>query len=102
MGRRRGLHPSGGRSEQGWPGRGARRHRLVLPAVPGRLHHLRRLTMADWPEAAELEKYLDLSNDPASWTDQVERIMSAAIARVKGDVGQWDELVDEPDEALAQ
>ena len=58
--------------------------------------------MADWPEAAELEKYLDLSNDPASWTDQVERIMSAAIARVKGDVGQWDELVDEPDEALAQ
>ena len=58
--------------------------------------------MADWPEAAELEKYLDLSNDPASWTDQVERIMSAAIAIVKSDVGQWDELVDEPDAALAQ
>ena len=58
--------------------------------------------MADWPEAAELEKYLDLSNDPASWTDQVERIMAAAIAQVKADVGVWDELVDEPDEALAQ
>lgn len=58
--------------------------------------------MADWPEAAELEKFLDLSEDPASWTDQVERIMSAAIAIVKGDVGQWDELTDEPDDALAQ
>ena len=58
--------------------------------------------MADWPEAAELEKFLDLSNDPASWTDQVERIMSAAIAQVKADVGVWDELTDEPDEALAQ
>jgi hypothetical protein len=58
--------------------------------------------MADWPEAAELEKFLNLSEDPASWTDQVERIMSAAIAQVKDDVGAWDELTDEPDDALAQ
>ena len=58
--------------------------------------------MADWPEAAELEKFLDLSTDPASWTDQVERIMSAAIAIVKSDVGVWDEATDEPDDALAQ
>ena len=58
--------------------------------------------MADWPEAAELEKFLNLSEDPASWTDQVERIMSAAIAQVKDDVGVWDEDTDEPDDALAQ
>ncbi len=58
--------------------------------------------MADWPEADELAKYLDLSNDPASWTDQIERIMSSAISRVKDDVGHWDELLDEPDDALAQ
>ncbi len=58
--------------------------------------------MADWPSADELEKFLNLSNDPASWTDQIERIMSAAIARVKLDVGVWDELVDEPNDALAQ
>lgn len=58
--------------------------------------------MADWPEATELAKVLNVDNDPANWTDTVERIMAAAIDQVKDDVGDWDDDVDEPDEALAQ
>jgi hypothetical protein len=58
--------------------------------------------MADWPDADELKQVLDLNDDPDNWTVTIDRILSAAIARVKLDVGVWDELVDEPDEALAQ
>ena len=54
----------------------------------------------DWPTVDELKQVLDItSND---WDVTVERVLEAAIAKVKLDVGDWDEIVDEPDEALAQ
>lgn len=56
--------------------------------------------MADWPEADELKQVLNVDSD--DWQTTLERVRLAAIARVKSDVGQWDELTDEPDENLAQ
>jgi hypothetical protein len=56
--------------------------------------------MADWPEAEEFKQVLDVtSND---WDVTLDRIRLAAIDQVKRDVGKWDELVDMPDESLAQ
>lgn len=57
--------------------------------------------MADWPDTDELAKVLDVSEE-GDWTDTLDRIRLAAIARVKADVGEWDDDTDEPDEALAQ
>ena len=56
--------------------------------------------MADWPDADELKQVLDITSD--DWDETVERVRQAAIAKVKLDVGLWDEDVDEPDDALAQ
>jgi hypothetical protein len=56
--------------------------------------------MADWPDAAELKQVLNIDTD--DWDVTVDRVRSAAIAKVKRDVGLWDELVDEPDDMLAQ
>lgn len=58
--------------------------------------------MADWPDLDELNKVLNLNADPANWETTVERIRVAAIEQVKDDVGDWDEITDEPDDALAQ
>ncbi len=57
--------------------------------------------MADWPTTDELKQVLDVTDDPDAWTSKFDRDMAAAIARVKADVGVWDEDLDEPDEALA-
>lgn len=57
--------------------------------------------MADWPETDELKQVLDVDQETDSWTDKLDRDMAAAIAKVKADVGIWDEGTDEPDEALA-
>src|SRR5262245_45562473 len=54
-----------------------------------------------WPTVAELAQVLDVEN-LADWQVTLERIMAAAIARVKLEVGSWDEYVDVPDDALAQ
>jgi hypothetical protein len=56
--------------------------------------------MADWPDADELKQVLNIDTD--AWDDTVDRVRAAAIAKVKRDVGQWDELVDVPDDQLAQ
>ncbi len=56
--------------------------------------------MVDWPDAEEVKQVLDITSE--DWDDTVDRITAAAIARVKLDVGLWDEDVDEPDDALAQ
>ncbi len=56
--------------------------------------------MADWPDAEEIKQVLDITSE--DWDDTVDRIRSAAILRVKQDVGAWDEYEDEPDESLAQ
>lgn len=58
--------------------------------------------MADWPDADELKQVLDLNDDPDNWSTTIDRILAASIARVKLDVGEWDEMTDEPDDALAQ
>jgi hypothetical protein len=56
--------------------------------------------MADWPDADEIKQVLDITS--SDWDDTVDRVRSAAIYKVKHDVGQWDEYEDEPDESLAQ
>lgn len=55
--------------------------------------------MADWPTVAEVEHLLDLGNE--DWIeDHLEHALAAAIEGVKQDVGNWNELTDEPDERL--
>jgi|SoimicmetaTmtLPC_FD_contig_41_6628455_length_2861_multi_4_in_0_out_0_3 hypothetical protein len=64
----------------------------------------------DWPQLDELKQVLDLG-DTEAWDGdatsgdsltRLSRLLAAAIDRVKLDVGDWDEDVDEPDEALSQ
>lgn len=54
----------------------------------------------EWPTVDELQKSLDVPND--EWEPQLERHLDSAIEQVKLDVGDWDEVVDEPDASLAQ
>lgn len=56
--------------------------------------------MADWPDSEEVKQVLDVVAD--DWDTTIDRVRAAAIDKVKRDVGKWDELVDEPDDALAQ
>ena len=56
--------------------------------------------MADWPDADELKQVLDITSE--DWDDTVDRVLAAAIAQVKSDVGNWNETDDAPDESLAQ
>lgn len=61
--------------------------------------------MADWPDTEELKQVLnvgDAENANTDWDPILDRVMAAAIQWVKSTVGDWDELVDEPDESLAQ
>lgn len=58
-----------------------------------------------WPELDELKQLLDITS--LDWDGDLDetrltRLLAAAIAQVKTDVGDWDELVDVPDAALAQ
>jgi len=55
--------------------------------------------MADWPEPQELKQVLDVTSD--DWDQTLDRVMASAIRKVKADVGDWDEAIDEPDESLA-
>ena len=57
--------------------------------------------MADWPDTAELAQVLNIDN-VEDWQPTLDRVMAAAIAKVKTDVGAWDEDVDAPDNNLAQ
>lgn len=64
----------------------------------------------DWPQLDELKQVLDVeSNDWDGTIDdygngptRLERLREAAIARVKLDVGDWDEYTDFPDDNLSQ
>lgn len=65
--------------------------------------------MADWPGLDELKQVLNVDNDGGEdWSETLDRVLASAIAHVKADVGgsaddgTWDELVDFPDESLAQ
>lgn len=56
--------------------------------------------MVAWPDADELKQVLNVDSD--DWDTTLDRVLAAAIARVKQDVGDWDEDVDVPNESLAQ
>jgi hypothetical protein len=56
--------------------------------------------MPGWPSTDEVKQVVDVTSD--DWDDTLARVTAAAIAKVKLDVGDWDEDVDEPDDALAQ
>lgn len=58
--------------------------------------------MADWPEVEELRKVLDIGEDPDHWSTTADRVLAAAIERVKSDIGVWDELLDAPTDSQAQ
>jgi hypothetical protein len=63
--------------------------------------------MAAWPELDELKQVLDVTSpdwdgDDGEDPTRLARLLSAAISRVKMDVGDWDEDVDSPDDALSQ
>ena len=57
--------------------------------------------MADWPDTTELAQVLNIDN-VVDWQTTLDRVLASAIARVKSEVGNWDEDVDEPDDNLAQ
>jgi hypothetical protein len=58
--------------------------------------------MADWPDLDEVKQVLNVDLEVDNWGTTLERIRLAAIERVKMDRGEWDDTVDEPNEALAQ
>lgn len=53
-----------------------------------------------WPTADELKQRLDITS--TDWDDHMDRLIAQAIAWVKVKVGDWNEDLDEPDDALAQ
>lgn len=62
-----------------------------------------------WPALDEVKQVLDVTStdwdgEPVSGESptRLTRLLGAAIAKVKYDVGLWDEMVDEPDESLSQ
>ena len=57
--------------------------------------------MADWPDTTELAQVLNVDN-VGDWQTTLDRVMAAGIRKVKGDIGNWNEDVDEPDDSLAQ
>ena len=59
--------------------------------------------MADWPTADHLRRVLSVDfNYEDPYADVVVGVLESAIARVKADVGNWDEYADVRDDALAQ
>jgi hypothetical protein len=63
----------------------------------------------DWPQLDELKQRLDLvdehwdgSEDSGDGPTRLTRLLMTAVAKVKQDVGAWDEYEDEPDAALAE
>ncbi len=63
--------------------------------------------MADWPEIAELKQLLNIVEEHWDGDDdgsRLTRVLATAIARVKSDVGYWDDdpIPQEPTDAQAQ
>jgi hypothetical protein len=57
--------------------------------------------MAAWPVVAELAQIVNVENI-ADWENTLDGVLASAIAKVKNDVGDWDDETDEPDESLAR
>ena len=53
-----------------------------------------------WPTAADLKQRLDITSD--DWDDHMDRLIASGIAWVKATVGDWDEGLDSPSDALSQ
>jgi len=61
--------------------------------------------VADWPTLDELKQWRDVTG--SEWDGDTDDTrftaeLAAAVAQVKLDVGDWDELVDLPDEKLSR
>ena len=56
--------------------------------------------VAVWPALDEAKQALDVTSD--DWDARLTRVLAAAIQQVKLDVGDWDEVADQPDEDLAE
>jgi hypothetical protein len=54
-----------------------------------------------WPEVEDLKRRLDV-NDTSVHDVEMGVILAAAIDQIKHEVGEWDELTDAPNEALAE
>ena len=54
-----------------------------------------------WPTLAEFKKIVDIDPDSDEWDQTAQRQLNSAIALVKQQVGQWDEIMDVPDDALS-
>ena len=57
--------------------------------------------MVDWPDADELAQVLDIS-DTTAWQTTIEGTLNAAIATVKANVGDWDEMTDAPTDNMSR
>ena len=58
-------------------------------------------TPAAWPTTTELAQVLNVENT-TDWQTTLDRVLAAAIAKVKADVGHWDDSVDLPTDSQAQ
>lgn len=54
----------------------------------------------DWPTLEEFRTLLDVDPDSTIHDSDIGAILASAIDNVKGDVGNWDEIMDTPDCAL--
>jgi len=54
-----------------------------------------------WPTVDELKKIVDVDPNSDAFDVTLERQMAAGIALVKDQVGQWDEVIDTPDDMLS-
>lgn len=58
------------------------------------------MAAVDWPDVDELKAVLNVEGE--DWNDHLTGLIDAAIEKVKGDVGSWDESADSPDARLAK
>lgn len=55
----------------------------------------------DWPTVDELKKIVDVDPNSDEFDVTLARQMAAGIALVKQQVGQWDDVIDVPDDMLS-
>lgn len=58
---------------------------------------------AAWPDVTELAQVLNIAPEETvtAWLTTLDRILAAAIAHVKGEVGRWDDASNVPNDNLA-
>lgn len=54
-----------------------------------------------WPSVDELKKIVDVDPNSDEFDVTLARQMAAGIALVKSQVGEWDEIIDVPDDQLS-